>query len=302
MAAVMIHNGLAIKTDDRVVGSWLGLRDTAKHRAMLIVLSPAKALDFTTPPFSAPMSAPQMADHTAELAAVAKKLRVIDLKRMMDLSDTLAKLNRERFQAFQPASEEGLQAAFAFNGDVYLGLKARELDKRALGWAQDHLRILSGLYGVLRPLDAIQPYRLEMGVRIKTRRGASLYDFWGPRVSQALDAALAGHRRKVVINCASQEYFGAVDRAALKAGVVTCRFLEEKDGEARIMSFFAKRARGAMARFAIDNRIDKPQDLKAFDIDGYRFVPSLSGEDEFTFARPQPPPVAQVRAAAKARA
>jgi uncharacterized protein len=269
---------------------------------MLIVLSPAKSLDFTAPPLSAPMSAPQMADHTAELAAVAKKLRVIDLKRMMDLSDALAKLNRERFQAFLPDSEEGLQAAFAFNGDVYLGLKARELDKRALGWAQDHLRILSGLYGVLRPLDAIQPYRLEMGVRIKTKRGASLYDFWGPRVAEALDATLVGHKRRTVVNCASQEYFGAVDRAALKANVVTCRFLEEKDGEARIMSFFAKRARGAMARFAIDNRIDKPEDLKAFDIDGYRFVPGLSGEDEYAFSRPQPPPVAQVRAAAKAAA
>jgi cytoplasmic iron level regulating protein YaaA (DUF328/UPF0246 family) len=269
---------------------------------MLIVLSPAKSLDFTAPPVSAPMSAPQMTDHTAELAAVAKKLRVIDLKRMMDLSDPLAKLNRERFQAFQPDSEEGLQAAFAFNGDVYLGLKARELDKRALGWAQDHVRILSGLYGVLRPLDAIQPYRLEMGVRIKTKRGASLYDFWGPRVAEALDGALAGHKRRTVVNCASQEYFGAVDRAALKAGVVTCRFLEEKDGEARIMSFFAKRARGAMARFAIDNRIDKPEDLKAFDVDGYRFVAALSSDEEFTFARPQPPPVAQVRAAAKAAA
>ena len=119
---------------------------------------------------------------------------------------------------------------------------------------------------------------------------------------EALDAALVGHKRKVVVNCASQDYFGAVDRAALRAGVLTCKFLEEKDGEARIMSFFAKRARGAMARFAIDNRIDKPEDLKAFDLDGYRFVPSLSGEDEFTFARPQPPPVAQTRARAKAQA
>ena len=268
---------------------------------MLIVLSPAKALDFTAAPQSVAMTAPELADHTAELAKVTRKLRVIDLKRMMDLSDALAKLNRERFQAFQPDSEEGLQAAFAFNGDVYLGLKARELDKRALGWAQDHLRILSGLYGVLRPLDAIQPYRLEMGVRIKTRRGLSLYDFWGPRVAQALDAALAGHKHKVVVNCASQEYFGAVDRAALKAGVVTCKFLEEKDGEARIMSFFAKRARGAMARFAIDNRIERAADLKAFDIDGYKFQPALSSDEDFTFARPQPPPVAEMRALQRAK-
>jgi hypothetical protein len=269
---------------------------------MLIVLSPAKALDFTAPPQSMAMTAPELADQTAELAKVAKKLRVIDLKRMMDLSDSLAKLNRERFQAFQPDSEDGLQAAFAFNGDVYMGLRARELDRKALAWAQDHVRILSGLYGVLRPLDAIQPYRLEMGVRIKTRRGASLYDFWGPRVSQALDAALMSQKERTVVNCASQEYFGAVDRAALKAPVLTCKFLEEKDGEARIVSFFAKRARGAMARFAIDSRIERAADLKAFDRDGYRFVASLSTDDEFTFARPQPPPVAQQRARIKQEA
>jgi cytoplasmic iron level regulating protein YaaA (DUF328/UPF0246 family) len=268
---------------------------------MLIVLSPAKSLDFTAAPQAVAMTAPQLADQTAELAKVTKKLRVIELKRMMDLSDALAKLNRERFQAFQPDSEDGLQAAFAFNGDVYLGLRARELDKKALAWAQDHLRILSGLYGVLRPLDAIQPYRLEMGVRIKTRRGASLYDFWGPRVSETLDAALAGHKERTLINCASQEYFGAVDRAALKAPVVSCRFLEEKDGQARIMSFFAKKARGMMARFAIDNRLERAADLKAFDIEGYKFQPSLSSDEEFTFARPQPPPVAETRAAAKAK-
>ncbi len=268
---------------------------------MLIVLSPAKSLDFTAAPPAVAMTAPQMSDQTAELAKATRKLRVIDLKRMMDLSDALAKLNRERFQAFQPDSEDGLQAAFAFNGDVYLGLRARELDKRALNWAQDHLRILSGLYGVLRPLDAIQPYRLEMGVRIKTKRGSSLYDFWGPRVSESLDAALAGHKDRTLINCASQEYFGAVDRAVLKAPVVSCKFLEEKDGEARIMSFFAKRARGMMARFAIDNRIERPADLKAFDLEGYSFQPSLSSEEEFTFTRPQPPPVAQTRAAQKAK-
>jgi len=266
---------------------------------MLIVLSPAKSLDFTAAPPSAGMTAPELSDQTAELAKIARKLRVIDLKRMMSLSDDLAKLNRERFQAFQPDSEDGLQAAFAFNGDVYMGLKARELDRKGLAWAQDHLRILSGLYGVLRPLDAIQPYRLEMGVRIKTRRGQSLYDFWGPRVSQTLDAALVGHRARVIVNCASQEYFGAVDRSALKAPVVGCRFLEEKDGEARIMSFFAKRARGLMARYAIDNRIEHAADLKAFDSEGYRYVADLSTDDEFTFARPQPPPVAETRAAQK---
>ena len=247
------------------------------------------------------MTAPELADHTAELAKVTRKLRLIDLKRMMSLSDNLAKLNRDRFQAFQPDSEDGLQAAFAFNGDVYMGLKARELDRKGLAWAQANVRILSGLYGVLRPLDAIQPYRLEMGARIKTRRGQSLYDFWGPQVAETLDAALVGHKQRVVINCASQEYFGAVDRAALKAPVISCRFLEEKDGEARIMSFFAKKARGMMARFAIDNRLEKPADLKAFDREGYRFVAGQSTDSEFTFSRPQPPPIAQVREKLRAR-
>src|SRR5215217_2637391 len=154
---------------------------------MLIVLSPAKALDFTGAPVQTALTTPELADQTAELAKTTKRLTVRDLKGLMSLSDSLAKLNRERFQAFDAASEEGLQAAFAFNGDVYTGLKARELDRKALGWAQDHVRILSGLYGVLRPLDAIQPYRLEMGVQLKTRRGKSLYDFWGPRISEALD-------------------------------------------------------------------------------------------------------------------
>ncbi len=263
---------------------------------MLIVLSPAKALDFTRPPVSAPLTAPQLTGETAELAKVTRKLTAADLKRLMSLSDSLAKLNRERFQAFDPASEEGLQAAFAFNGDVYAGLKARELDRKALAWAQDHLRILSGLYGLLRPLDAIQPYRLEMGTRLKTPRGTNLYDFWGDRVSNALNAAAAGHKDPTLVNCASGEYFGAVDRTALKLPVLSCRFLEEKDGERRIISFYAKKARGLMARYAIDNRVERAADLKGFDVAGYRFAPELSTDEEFTFTRPQPPPPSRARA------
>lgn len=262
---------------------------------MLIVLSPAKALDFSAPPVSAPLTTPQLGSETAELSKVTKKLRAADLKRLMSLSDSLAKLNRERFQAFDPASEEGLQAAFAFNGDVYAGLQARTLDKKGLAWAQDHVRILSGLYGVLRPLDAIQPYRLEMGTRLKTKRGQSLYDFWGGKIAEALNADAMGHKDKTLVNCASGEYFGAVDRAALTLPVLSCRFLEEKDGEARIISFYAKRARGMLARWAIDNRVDRHEALKAFDVAGYRFVPELSSESEYTFARPQPPPAAQTR-------
>jgi len=262
---------------------------------MLIVLSPAKALDFSAGPEGAALSAPQLADQTAELSKVTRKLTARDLKRLMSLSDKLADLNRARFQAFDSASDEGLQAAFAFNGDVYAGLRARELDRKGLAWAQDHVRILSGLYGVLRPLDAIQPYRLEMGVRLKTPRGQSLYDFWGDRISQALNAAAMGHKDKTLVNCASGEYFGAVDRAALKLPVLSCRFLEEKDGEARIISFYAKKARGLLARYAIDRRIERAADLKGFDSAGYRFAPDLSTDAEFTFVRPQPPPVAAAR-------
>jgi cytoplasmic iron level regulating protein YaaA (DUF328/UPF0246 family) len=268
---------------------------------MLIVLSPAKSLDFTAAPESVAITAPQMTDQVAELAKTTRKLRVADLKRMMSLSESLAKLNRERFQAFDPSSEEGVQAAFAFNGDVYSGLKARELDRKGLAWAQDHVRILSGLYGVLRPLDAIQPYRLEMGVRIKTRRGQSLYDFWGPRISEALNAAAIGHRDKTLVNCASGEYFGGVDRKALSLPVLSCRFLEEQDGEARIVSFYAKKARGLMARYMIDNRIERATDLRAFDVAGYRFAPGLSTDDEITFSRPQPEPVARARTAGVVR-
>lgn len=265
---------------------------------MLVVLSPSKALNFEAPPVSVALTTPELTDLTAELAKSTKKLRAADLKRMMSLSDSLAKLNRERFQSFDPASEEGLQAAFAFNGDVYTGLKARTLDRKGLAWAQDHVRILSGLYGLLRPLDAIQPYRLEMGVRIKTKRGQNLYDFWGVEIAAKLNAAAMGHKDKTLVNCASQEYFGAVDRAALKLPVVTCRFLEEKDGEARMISFYAKQARGLLARWAIDHRVARAADLKGFDSAGYRFMPAASNDQEFTFARAQPPPVAQQRKAA----
>ncbi|WP_374573055.1 peroxide stress protein YaaA [Phenylobacterium sp.] len=259
---------------------------------MLLVLSPAKALDFTPPETLAPLSAPQMSKDVAELAKVTRKLTARELKGLMSLSDNLAALAHERFQAFDPKSPDGLQAAFAFNGDVYMGLQARTLDASALEWAQDHVRILSGLYGVLRPMDVIQPYRLEMGSRVRTRRGSSLYDFWGDRIAKVLNEAAAGHADRTLVNVASGEYFGAVDRRALKLPVLTIRFLEEKDGEARIVSFFAKRARGLMARYAIDNRIDRVDGLKDFDLAGYSYQPSRSSGDEWTFARRQPVPAA----------
>ncbi len=252
---------------------------------MLIVLSPAKRLDFTEADPALPASERRFRDDTASLSKTTKRQTRADLRRLMGISDDLAKLNAERFKAFDPESGDGVQAAFAFAGDVYEGLKARELDAAALGWAQDHLRILSGFYGLLRPLDRIQPYRLEMGTRLKTRRGSSLYDFWGDRISRQLNADAEGQADPTLVNLASQEYFGAVDARALKLPVVTPQFREEKDGESRIISFFAKKARGAMARFAIDERIERAEDLKAFDRDGYRFDKAASSEVEWIFIR-----------------
>ena len=189
---------------------------------MLIVLSPAKSLDFTPAGPGVPATTPALVQDIGELAKTTRRLRKADLKRLMSISDNLAVLNYERFQAFDPDSDEGVQAAMAFNGDVYDGLQARTLDKAGLNFAQAHLRILSGLYGVLRPLDLIQPYRLEMGTRLKTRRGASLYDFWGPRIARMLDEAAEGQGEPALINLASQEYFGAVIGMGCSRGVDCC--------------------------------------------------------------------------------
>ena len=259
---------------------------------MLMVVSPAKSLDFTPPAEPVPSTAPRFGQDTASLARTARNLTRADLKRMMSISDSLAKLNVERFKAFDLDPAAGtLQAAFAFNGDVYQGLDARSLSADDLDWAQDRLRILSGLYGLLRPLDRIQPYRLEMSVRVKTRRGASLYDFWGARIARLLREDAEGHADRTLVNLASQEYFAAVDLKALKLPVLNVRFLEEKDGEARILSFFAKKARGLMARWAITHRVEHVAQLKDFDAEGYRFVSGASTANEWAFSRPQPAPV-----------
>ena len=256
---------------------------------MLIVLSPAKSLDFTPAAHDTPLTTPQLKDDIAELAKVTRKLKRGDLKRLMSISDKLADLNFDRFQAFDPACDDGLQAVIAFNGDVYDGLDARSLDKQGLAWAQERVRILSGLYGVLRPLDAIQPYRLEMGIRLKTRRGSSLYDFWRKQVTPSLNQVLEAQADPTLINLASQEYFGSVDTAGLTAPVVTCHFKEIRPGEApRMLSFYAKKARGLMARYAIDHRIDRAEALKRFDSAGYAYQPALSTDADWTFCRPHP--------------
>lgn len=258
---------------------------------MLILLSPAKNLNFDDAPDAPALTKPLLAKDTAELAEVAKKLTRSKLRALMGISEKLADLNYERFQAFKTSGKAPVakHAALAFNGDVYLGLDAGSLSDDDLEFAQDHLRILSGLYGVLRPLDAIQPYRLEMGSKLKNPRGSDLYDFWGDRIARELNKSVSGHSDGTIVNLASKEYFSAVDRSALKSRIVTPIFKEEKDGQLRQLQFFAKRARGLMARWAVQNRIDEADALKEFDVDGYAFSPDGSSEVDWLFTRPQPP-------------
>ena len=253
---------------------------------MLIVISPAKKLDFTPASADLPMTPRRCAGETAELSKVTRQLSRADLRRLMSISEALADLNYERFQAFDNDTTDGaVQAVMAFAGDVYEGLKAREMSAEELAWAQNRLRILSGFYGLLRPLDAMHPYRLEMGTRLKTPRGNTLYDFWGDRISLRLNEDAAGHTEQSLINLASQEYFGAVDAKALKLKVITPHFKERKDGVDKIISFHAKKARGSMARFIIENRIEDAEKIKQFDRDGYRFEASSSTESDWIFIR-----------------
>ena len=255
---------------------------------MLTVISPAKSLN--QDPTPVPPTQPVFADEALRLVRTARNLTLKDLKGLMGISDDLARLNRDRFRAFKPAPGPGdvKPAALLFDGDTYQGLEAATLDDDDLRWAQDHLRILSGLYGCLRPLDGIQPYRLEMGSRLKTRRGHSLYDVWGDRIAKQLTADAQAIGSDWLLNCASQEYFGAADRKALKLHVITPVFHEERDGTRQVVSFFAKRARGAMARFAVQHRITDPEGLRDFAIGGYRFDPDTSGPNSPHFVREYP--------------
>ena len=255
---------------------------------MLVVSSPAKRLDWSARDVE--MTAPVMQDDAVRLARTARNLTLGKLKALMSLSDDLARLNRDRFQAFAdaPAAEVTRPALYAFAGDTYQGLDAATMDAATVDYAQDRLRILSGLYGLLRPLDAIQPYRLEMGSRLKTRRGASLYDYWRTDLAKALNAQAEDVGTDMLVNCASQEYFGAVPEAALKPRVITPVFMEDKGQGPRIVSFFAKRARGAMARHILDNRVTDLVGITAFDADGYRYQPDLSDDARLVFVRPYP--------------
>lgn len=253
---------------------------------MLVVISPAKRLDWAERDVMA--TEPAFQEDAIRLAKTARNLTLGDLQKLMDISPDLARLNRDRFKSF--ANEPGVDltrpAALAFAGDTYQGLEASSLDADELAWAQDHLRILSGLYGVLRPLDRIQAYRLEMGSRLKTRRGKSLYDYWRDSLSKALNEQAEKMDADTLVNCASQEYFGAVAPKALKLRVVTPVFMEDKAGSPKIVSFFAKKARGAMARFVIQNRLTDPAALLDFDTGGYAYRADLSQPEKPVFVRP----------------
>ena len=251
---------------------------------MLTVISPAKRLNETAHPGNFATTLPDFANDALRLAKVARGLSIGDLCALMDISPALGQLNHARFKAFR-ADAEGLAAAFTFDGDTYAGLEARQMEPDTLIWAQGHLRILSGLYGLLRPLDAIQPYRLEMGSKLANPKGADLYAYWGSKIAKALNTLATEQGARVLINCASAEYFGAVDLKALKLTVVTPVFLEERGDTAKVVSFWAKKARGAMARFICQHHLSDPADLRGFDLGGYTFRSAQSDATRLIFAR-----------------
>lgn len=253
---------------------------------LLALLSPAKRLDFTPPPAFAKSTQPGLLKDVAVLAARTKTLSRADLRRLMDISAKLAELNFDRFQSFDPKNKSGTKPAiFAFAGDVYMGFNATTLSASDVAFAQRHIGILSGLYGVLRPLDAIQPYRLEMGTRVKTERGADLYAFWRASAAAYLNELTAEMKDPTIVNLASEEYWAVIDESALRAPVIQPMFKEVKSGKAQIVSFFAKKARGLMARYIVEHRLTKPEDLKRFDTAGYTFDAMASHETQWVFTR-----------------
>ncbi len=254
---------------------------------MLILLSPAKSLDYESPLPAVKATSPQFVPQSAALIAALRKKTAPQIAELMDLSDALAKLNVDRYKAWSPTFDatNARPAVLAFNGDVYEGLDAKSLKLKDLKWAQQHVAILSGLYGVLRPLDWMQPYRLEMGTALRLGKARNLYQYWGDQIALHLNAQLEGQEDPVVLNLASQEYFKAVDRRVLKARVIECVFQDHKNGQYKVISFFAKRARGLMARYAIEHQIHKPEALKAFNAEAYAFEASVSTDDTWVFRR-----------------
>ena len=257
---------------------------------MLILLSPAKSLDYDSPLATKKASEPRLVSDSEYLVDIMRRKSPADLAEMMKISDDLAHLNWERFQEWEPdfSGTAARPAILAFDGDVYRGLGARErFAERDFTWAQRHLRILSGLHGLLRPLDLIHPYRLEMGSKLETERGGNLYEFWGDRITRLINEDLGTVSPKVVVNLASNEYFQSVDPSAVDGRIITPVFKDEKNGTFRVVSFFAKAARGEMAAWLILNRAKTLKAIRQFDVGGYRYDPGQSTPSEPVFLRPE---------------
>lgn len=258
---------------------------------MLMVISPAKTLDYDSAPVTSRFTQPEFLDHSQELIAQLRDFSPTQIAELMHLSDKLAGLNAARFGSWTPdfTTKNAKQALLAFKGDVYTGLDAESFSEADFDFAQQHLRMLSGLYGLLRPLDLMMPYRLEMGTKLANARGKDLYAFWGEHISEWLNQALAAQGDEVLLNLASNEYFGAVKRKVLKARIIDTEFNDLKNGQYKIISFYAKKARGLMARHVIKERVTDPKHLKDFDDQGYRFSAKDSTADKLVFLRDHAP-------------
>lgn len=250
---------------------------------MLILISPAKTLDYSTPPIQE-FTQPDFTTDVKALVSVMKKKSAADIAKLMHISDNLANLNEERYKTFQKEFnfDNSKQALLAFKGDVYTKIDVDNYSDEDFAFAQDHLRILSGLYGLLKPLDLIQPYRLEMGIKLETKKGKNLYEYWDKKIAKAIDTVAA---KKPIINLASQEYFKAVDLKTLKSPVITIHFKEHRNDKYQVVGFFAKQARGMMTNYAIKNKITDPEQLKTFNEEGYEFSESLSSKSDWVFIR-----------------
>ncbi|MDC4169054.1 peroxide stress protein YaaA [Photobacterium damselae] len=254
---------------------------------MLIVVSPAKTLDYESPLVTEQYTLPELTEHSQQLIEVCRELTPMDIARLMKVSDKIAGLNAARFAEWVPTftPENARPAMFAFKGDVYTGLAAETMTDEQIAYAQQHFRMLSGLYGLLRPLDLMQPYRLEMGTKLENPRGANLYQFWGNIITDKVNQALAEQGDDILVNLASNEYFKSVKPKQVKGTIITPVFKDAKKGQYKVISFYAKKARGLMARYIIDNQIDSIEKLKEFDAAGYYFVAAESTATELVFKR-----------------
>lgn len=258
---------------------------------MLIVISPAKTLDYETPAKTKTFTLPDFLDDSAELIHRMREFSALDIAELMHVSSKIAELNFDRFEAWNKnfTEKNAKQAVLAFKGDVYTGLDAESFSARDFKFAQSHLRILSGLYGLLRPLDLMQPYRLEMGSKLSNERGKNLYEFWGNTLTDGLNAQLKKIKSEHLINLASNEYFKAVKPKQINGEVITPAFKEYKNGDYKMIGFYAKRARGMLSRYIIQNQLSDIEDIKSFDVEGYKFNKSLSKGNNWVFTRKSAP-------------